>query len=245
MRTRPTLILLSLAAFAAAAGCGGTTGQSVVSFPATATGTAAAPFTVQGWSVTLTKAQVSFGPIYFCPVAGGAETNCSVAVVELLTVTPVDALDPTPQPLGEVEGTTGVVESATWDYGITWFTTEEHPTAQSGSVDGHSAHFEGTATKGAQTIQFAVDLDMPPHEVGVQAVNSQAVPTTPITPATDGLTVQMDPSSWWTDADINRIATLNTSGASVIVVPSGDSSMTGVVDALEANAPPTFAWGGS
>ncbi|HVO32028.1 MAG TPA: hypothetical protein VMV18_14885 [bacterium] len=222
-------------------GCGGTTAQRFVNIPAFAGGTAASAVTAGAWQVTLTKAQVAFGPAYFCPIVGGSEESCSLAVVEVLDVTAVDALDPSPQSLGNMDGVTGTVLSATYDYGITWFQTQQHPAASPNAIHGHSAHFEGTATKGAQTILFSADLDLPPQAIGTQAVNNQSVSSAVISAATSRFDVTMNPSRWWQAANFDRIATLDTSGGT-IVVPPQDIALNGVIQAMEANAPPSFAW---
>jgi len=235
------LSILSIAT--ALAACGGSTGLAFVSFPVFASGTAPAPFQAGNWTVTLTVAQVGFGPAYFCPEAGGSNTECSVAVVEFRSVADVDTLAPAPLSVGTMNGVTGTVESANLDYAYSWLKTEVRAAVDPGAPGGHSAHFEGSATNGLRTIEFLSDIDVIPQSAGINAVTNQVVPKTPITTKTRRLDVHFDPAAWWRSADFDRIAALDTTGAP-IVVPPADGSVNAVILRME-NAPPTFTWTGS
>lgn len=111
-----TLAALSLLG----AGCIGSTGGAIVTFPAAAHGVARAgaqsradgdhtsdPFefeTKSGWSVSLTRASVAVGALYLSaarPLQNVRESACyapALYVGEVRSPRVVDALDPTPQP---------------------------------------------------------------------------------------------------------------------------------------------------
>ena len=143
-----------------AVGCGQTTGAFVeISFAGR--GTAAETFTKGGWEVTLSEATLGFGPIYFCATDSAQSSRCEVAVLEYLDGVTLDGLDPEPQSIGRLFGTTGTVRTAFFDYGIVWLLTEPLPEALPGVPggpavvrfespsylpEGHSAQFLGTAT---------------------------------------------------------------------------------------------------
>jgi hypothetical protein len=97
-----TVVLTALGAAALeVSGCGNT-GPAPVSYPVYATGDALAAqgFVVGNWTVTLQVAQVGFGPAYFCATASASGDLCPAAVEEFHDVATVDALDPSPQLLG-------------------------------------------------------------------------------------------------------------------------------------------------
>ena len=109
------LALLALGAVA----CGGTTGGNLIQMPLQAGGIArdaSQPFTFvtgQGWNVTLTEAEVVFGPLYFnIDAPSPAVFRSGVVIVQATKQFIVDMLDPTLQNVpGGADGETGTAVS--------------------------------------------------------------------------------------------------------------------------------------
>ncbi|MEO7328583.1 MAG: hypothetical protein ABI193_08400, partial [Minicystis sp.] len=167
------LSVLMIAAAPALTGCSGT-GQPEVAYQAFAAPIAASTITAGDWTVTLDEATLAFGPVYFCASASGSADLCETALGELTEIRAVDLLDPSPQALGEARGFTGTIRSASYDYGIHWFLTEEAPTAAGPAPGGHSARFAGQATKAGSSLRFVADVDVIPQFQGQRAVPSAA-----------------------------------------------------------------------
>ncbi len=152
------LTITILCAFGASCG---ETGGTFVEVPFEARGTAPDPFTKDGWEVTLGEATLGFGPIYFCATDSALSSRCEVAVLEFLDGITLNGLEPAPQSIGSLSGTTGTVRTAFFDYGIVWLLTQPLPEALPGVPggpavvrsenpsyvpEGHSARFSGNAT---------------------------------------------------------------------------------------------------
>ena len=71
--------LLAAALLASLSACVADTGQSTVTLPISAEGTAPAPFVADGWTVTLAKAELAFGAAYFCATAAADARLCETA----------------------------------------------------------------------------------------------------------------------------------------------------------------------
>ena len=108
MRHRRHLLPLLLAA----AGCGAT-GQRELTLPVLCRGDGEGPIAAGDYTVLLDRAEVGFGPAYFCATSAAAADLCPVAVAELAASVTVDGKSAAWQPLGEIQGTTGEVRSAT------------------------------------------------------------------------------------------------------------------------------------
>ncbi|MCA9603607.1 MAG: hypothetical protein KC417_16355, partial [Myxococcales bacterium] len=134
----------------------GDTGQTHVTAEVVGHGVGDTTFESAGWSVTLTRADVAFGPAYFCATTAADVDLCPAAVAETLDVGVVDGLSADLQPLGILEGDTQTVRSATYDFGITWLATEPAPLPAREAPGGHSARFLGTAVRGADSFDFAL-----------------------------------------------------------------------------------------
>jgi len=197
----------------------GDTGQSEVSYPAFALGVDAAPFDVGDWRVTLTEADIAIGPIYFCATAAASADLCPSATAELRVVAVVDGLDPSPQPIGTVEGVTGVINSATYDFGIHWFTRDRSPIIAPEAPGGHSARFAGSATRGETTVPFTIDLDLVPQFQGTRAVQGARAKADI---QDDGwrLELRFDPVAWFRTVDFDRLETA-ADNALVIAITTG------------------------
>ena len=224
-------------ALVACAACSGT-GQPEVEYQAFAA--TEAPGTIaadNGWSVTLDQATVAFGPVYFCAAASGSATLCETAVGELLTITAFDALDPTPHLLGTAHGFTGKVQSASYDYGIHWFLTEDAPTPAPVAPGGHSAHFAGSAVKAGKTVHFRADVDVAPQFQGQRAAPSQSAMAT-IGGDGQQLDIHFEIGQWLEHVDFDAAP----AGEDPYVIAAGTRNHGAMVIGMTAEAPPAFVW---
>lgn len=219
----------------------GDTGQEHVELALSATGTAARPITLGDAQLTLTRADVSFGPMYLCASESGRAELCEVAVAEFLGTVAVRALDPAVQPLGQLEATTGSVRSGLYDYGVSWLLTANMPRANAGSVEQHSALIEGTLTRGAQSVRFSATLDIQPRQAGDLAVNGQ-VTRFSITSANNTLTMAADPNAWVSQLDPDALFALDTDGDGAVIIPADSVLHESLLQGLTSRAPLRFVW---
>jgi hypothetical protein len=218
-------------------GCSGT-GQPEVTYPAYAVPEPSAMTTAGAWNVTFSDATIAFGPVYFCAAQSGSATLCETAVGDIRSITRVNLLDVEPQPLGEVDGFTGSIRSASYDYGIHWFLTENAPTPAPEAPGGHSAHFAGTASRGADRVHFTADIDLLPQFQG-----QRAVPSAPYLASVDEdggrLDARMPLASWFADVDFDA---LFAAGKDPVVFEPNSQAYSAIVIAMIANAPPEFVF---
>ncbi len=231
MRASPLILAALLTA------CG-STGQEEVRHPLFAHGTMPAPFMAGAWEVTLDVARVDIGPVYFCATEAASSDLCPAAVAEFAASGLVDALDPSSQRLGEVVGFSGTVRSATWDYGFNWFTTQRAARPTATSPGGHSAHFEGRATRDGRTVRFVSDVDVRPMIQGSRAVQGARVNGT-LRAATARLDLAFDARRWWSGVDFDEVAAIEGDPA---VVPATSRAHNAVVIAMTTTGAPSFTW---
>ena len=262
------LTITILCAFGASCG---ETGGTFVEVPFEARGTAPDPFTKDGWEVTLGEATLGFGPIYFCATDSALSSRCEVAVLEFLDGVTLNGLEPAPQSIGSLSGTTGTVRTAFFDYGIVWLLTQPLPEALSGVPggpavvrsenpsyvpEGHSARFSGNATCVADpeiccpgeatcpaSYAFEANVDVLVVNAGTPAVNGLRT-LQEITTEPRTLTITFDPTAWWRSVDFSRLAGLDDGSGQVLLEPE-DPDYSALVIAMTTNAPPTFTWLGS
>jgi len=221
------------------AACSGT-GQPDVDYAAFAAPEAPGAISADhGWSVTLDQATVAFGPVYFCASESGSATLCQTAIGELLTTTAFDALDPSPRALGTVHGFIGKVQSASYDYGIHWFLTDEAPTPAMVAPGGHSAHFAGTAVKAGRTVHFRAEVDVVPQFQGQRAAPSQAASAT-IAGVGEKLDIHFAVGQWFEHVDFDRAPAKD--AVYVIDAAAEPRNHGAIVIGMTAEAPPTFVW---
>lgn len=233
-RALPLLALVALAA------CGDT-GQPLVQHPAVGLGTPARKVTLGGWEVSLSVARVGFGPARFCASRAASPDLCANPLAELAATASIDALSPSPQPLGTIEGFTGTVRSAGYGYAIPWLTTDTAPTPRSGAVGGHSAHLEGSARRTADgfTLAFVADVDVKPLVKGDPAVSTSGLAQA-IDPSTSRLEVRFDPTAWAAQIDFDALAAKGALGT--VTVAAGTQAYDALVLGMTSLAPPAFAW---
>jgi hypothetical protein len=234
MRSASVLALLAFLA-----GCG-ETGRQYVTFPMLGVGVENASFEQDGWLVTLDRADVAFGPAYFCATSGAAMDLCSTALAELLDPITVDALDPTDQSMGEVTATTGTVRSAFFDYGISWLLTQARPTTWEAAPEGYSAVFAGHADNGVDAVTFEARVRIAPFTAGAAAVTG-ARTTHTIMDDTAALRVRMDPVAWWRRVDMDAVVALAEDGAALLTEGTGPHDAL-VIAMTSGSTVPTFEW---
>lgn len=233
--------VLALAASAACAACADT-GQAAVTVAATAAGTAPVPVVVGDYTVTLSRADVGFGPAYFCAGANADGDQCATAVLELPRTVAVDALDPAAQPLGELDGVTGSIRSAMYDWGVSWLLTRDQPAANPGAPDGHSLVVEGTAVGAAPDavpFAFTARVDAVPAGLGAPAVRAQRTEIELVDDVALALAVRVDPSAWLAQVPF---AELDDGLGTPAAITAGTSAYTALVVGMTTLAPATFTW---
>ncbi|MSP63422.1 MAG: hypothetical protein EXR72_24380 [Myxococcales bacterium] len=215
-------------------GCGDT-GQRLVDYPAFGQGSRE-PTMAGEWIVTLDVANVGIGPIYFCATEAASSDLCPTAVNELAAVAAIDALES--GPLGRVTGVTGAIRSATYDFAITWFNRQKAPQAAPEAPGGHSAQFEGRATRGARTVRFVADIDvLPPHagSLAVQGVRVSGL----VSARTARLEVTLDPHAFFGAVDFDELAL---AVEDPVVVRPGSRAYSAIVLRMSTTAAPTFTF---
>lgn len=201
---------------------------------------AASPVLVDGsFTVTLTRADVAFGPAYLCATPTASSELCATAVLEVLQAHPIDGLSPMASPLATLGGVTGTVRSAQYDFGIPFLLTESTPRALPGSIGGHSAVIEATATDGATTFDLHITLDVAAKVSGTTAmVGAPLVSDIPASGAT--VTVGVDPREWLRGLDWAALAATPHAPSEPVVLAKGTSAYDTVLRGMTVNHPPTF-----
>lgn len=234
----------ALLAYAVTASALGITGciespQSEVSYEAEAHATLSHTFEVGGITVRLSRAELAFGPVYFCAAASGSATLCRSALGELLDVTRVDLLAAAPTRLGRVRGFTGPLRSASYDLGLHWFDTSYAVEASPAAPEGHSLVVVGTlARSGEPEVPFRLAVDAVPQYQG-----QRAVPTTEavaeVSTAPTRLIVSFDAEAWLRQVDFDAV--LRTAPRPIVLdtkSPAHDAMLVG----LKVARPPEFRW---
>ena len=235
-------LFLSFCLATSAVSCG-VTGQTEIRLPISVSSTGG-DFSVGAWQISLTRAELGFGPLYFCATAAASASLCPSAVAEFSDTARVDLLRTAPNPLGELFGVTGVINSATYDFGVVWGNTDRQPLATPAAPDGHSAIFEGTATRGDTRFAFRAELDLLAQFQGARVIQGARthVDLSKAAPGTAALTVQFEPAVWFSQVDFDS---LQAAGADTpVLIGPGTSAYNGLVIGIGALAPPTFVWRG-
>lgn len=230
--------LFALTALTALCACSGT-GQPAIDYPAFALSNVPGVIEAGDFSVSLDEALVAFGPAYFCASASGAATLCKTALAEITGTFTIDALSPEPQPLGTVHGFTGEIRSASFDYGIHWFLTENAPKPAASAPFGHSAYFRGRVEREGVSVDFVANIDVLPQRGGERAVSSieaSAIITEESSPI---LEVHLDVAPWIAAIDWEAAAA---STKEPYLIESGSPEHNAVVTAMQGQTRPSFVW---
>jgi len=237
-------IALTLTLAVTLASACGETGQREIRYPIFAGGTAASvrAVTVGEWSVTLDVARIGFGPVYFCATEGASSSLCPAAVAELADSVEVDLLATatTPARIGDIYGVTGSIRSATYDYAYVWLKTQSSPAPTAAAPAGHSARFEGRATRGSTTFRFSADIDIVPTLRGTRSVQGARV-TADVADEHQRLDVRFDAAAWLAQIPFDVLAA-QASGDTPVVITRGTTAYNALTIGMTAIAPPTFTW---
>lgn len=203
---------------------------------------AASPVLVDGaFTITLTRADVAFGPTYLCATAAASSELCDTAVLESLQAHTLDGLSATPVSLGILDGVTGTIRSAQYDFGLPFLLGASMPTPIEGSVSGHSVVLEATVTDGVDSFDLSVSLDVVAEVSGTTAM--VGAPIVGTIPASGGrVTVAIDPREWLRGLDwASLAATPRPAGAPVVLGP-GSVAYDAILRGMTANHPPTLTF---
>lgn len=215
----------------------------------------------QGWSITLSKVELSTGALYFFegatifswapPRRTPRERAWEVLFVksawahpghyvpgeargQMLTTSSVDlrAGDAT---LGSGEGVSGATRSAT-------FTFQSPPTGpQAASLAGHVAVVEGTATKAAETRVFRVEVDAADVTNTKNAPQVEGCPFTETDMQRDGtVTVAIKAPLWFDQVEFDSVP--KSADGKPVLVPATSIARNQLVRGMKAGDAYTFSY---
>jgi len=216
----------------------GDTGQDHVTLKLATRGSDARSLEVDGATFVLQRAEVAVGPVYFCAAEGADTSLCDAALAELTEVVTVDALAPQSALPQKVHGVTGEVRSAIYDYGVSWFLTEQAP-APSGSAQ-HSAVLEGDLSRDGRTLHFVAEIDAVPLTVGASAVHGQH--TRCQLGEVDVLTLVVDPYLWLRPVDVEALFALDPQATGKVTIAPGSQAYEAILQGMQNRAPVQFEW---
>lgn len=223
------------------------TGRDEVRVPLYLSGTdVSQPFLATGdVEVTLTRADLAFGPLYLC--AGfQAGALCETARLEWLDAAVVNALDAEPRLAGELTGASGLVHSYMYDLGLTSLLTRESPLVMPAAdeLGGVSLRIEGTADVTGSPLAFTASVPIRQEletELGVPVVRKSESERfeRDVRPGEPGLLVRFDPKPWVRSVDFREVANM---GERVELVPD-TQAFRAIRNALLVEERPSFEWG--
>jgi hypothetical protein len=222
------------------AGCVPDTGREVVPVTLAAAGVDAPPFEVDGFTVTLERADVAFGPVDFCATESADLELCDAALFEDREPFVIDALDPAVVPVAAMEGTTGAVRTAFFDYGRSWYLTSSTPTSSPDLLEGHSAILEGAAERGEDVVRFVAAIDVTPITRGAVAV--QGAKTEATVAGGETVVVRVDPRAWLAGVDFDALLAEVTDPAVPVALPPSGAAYQTIVLHMTSLAPAGFEW---
>lgn len=220
----------------------GDTGQARVRIAAEARGSSRESIMVGETRFSLTRAEVGFGPVYFCATEGASVELCQVAIAERLETATLDGLARESLPFGELAATTGSVRSALFDYGISWLLTRSAPHPNPGAPEGHSAVLEGEAENAGDVLRFSAQIDVEPLSPGDAAVNARRTSAELSASPAQRLVVSLDPYRWLERIDVEQLFALDTDGDQMVELKPADQAYQAIVQGMTSRAPPAFEW---
>lgn len=196
-------------AFAVAVSCAllaacAETGQDRVSIPLQVAGTdvSAGMTAVGGVSITLTRADLAFGPLYLCSGYQAGEL-CDTARLEWLKSVVIDATDEAPADAGTLVGVTGPVRSWMFDLGLSSQLTQSEPVVLDAAreLGGVSLILEGEGNVNGMLVPFhaAVPVQQSAEtELGVPVIrkSTSEVFSHDVSLDDTGLVIRFDPAPW-------------------------------------------------
>jgi len=162
----------------------GTTGRQMIAYDVAGAPEAEPTFVDdRGWTITLTLAELSFGPLVFCShqptfLKSDSLTDCGQVLGELGAAATWDLLAVGDSPLGTLAGITGRIHSAQYDFGWNWPSGQAAPLWH-GEAGATSLSIAGTATQGGVTHAFDFTLDVEPRGAGLYTVAGLAAEGAP------------------------------------------------------------------
>jgi iron complex outermembrane recepter protein len=221
------------------AGCDGS-GGAVFEVPVIARGVGDSSVAgADGWTFTLERAEMGFGPVYACSTEAASPEFCPEAVLEVREVLSIDALAPESQ-VGVARARTAVANTAMWDYGITWLPTAGQARALEGAPEGHSFVFVGRA-RHTDGREVAIDcaLDVLPPMQGSVAVTGKSTGAHPLEPGSR-LRVSVDAVRWWSVVSFESIAARAVDGH--VTLNRGDAEYDALLRTVESGIGLRFDW---
>jgi len=193
---------------------------------------------IQDWQLDMLHADIAFGPVYFCAAYSGSSTLCKTAIAELTQVTLINALSQNPIALGYVNGLSGTIKSATYNFGMSWFDTQTTPVAN--TELGHSMILEATAQKSNKHIHIIAKVDVLPQHQGQMAITSAAVQAD-VHNSKTVLQISFDAAQLFSQLDLDALYD-QTVHNEPILIDSNTLSYDSILLAAKVISPPVFNW---
>lgn len=235
-------------------GCGAT-GQDRVELELRVAGSAGTELqTRDGTVLTLTRADLAFGPLYVCPGNQAGEL-CDTARLEWLDSTVIDLLDERSKRAGALLGVTGPVRSWMYDLGLPSTLTRDEPLVSSAAkkLGGVSLRVEGNAAVDAVQVPFTLAVAVrqgTDTERGVPVIrksNSERF-AHEVSTTDRNLLVRFDAHPWFANVDFAELVEsecedgLPEGCPEVLVVPEDSRAERAVQNAVTSGARPEFKW---
>ena len=152
--------------------------------------------------ITIQRAELAFGPLYLCAGAQAGQL-CETARLEWLETTVVNALEPSPELAGTLDGVTGQVQSWMYDLGISSQLTQSEPFVLDAAeaLDGNSLQLEATAVIDGISIPFVAAVPIQQSEdteLGVPVIRKSTSDVFPHNVGADNsrLVIRFDAQAW-------------------------------------------------
>lgn len=223
--------------------CTADTGQDFVEVPVFFRGADTSEFAGEGgWTITLDRADVAFGPFYLCASINPGDA-CERARAEMLDTVVVDALDPAPRAEGTLRGISGRVRSFMHDYGVSWLLTQTTPTATTDALEGASIVLTGRATRGDEVVVFDARVRVAPSAAGLIVArrslgDSEEQTLTPDT----RLTVVVDPRPWLAEISWDELVDPERPESLPVTFEEGTQPYRALVLGMTSLDRPTLEW---
>lgn len=204
-----------------------------------------------GWEVTITDAQIVFGPLRLC-AGTQAGAVCETARAEWLDAAHIDLLSDA-ESVGELLGSRGMVRSWMFDLGLVSLLTQSDSFEYDAvsELDGASVRLQFAATDGDQESEFLLELPIEQSEdteQGVPVVRSAGAELDQELDSGLALTVWFDPRAWLSNVDFAALSTelgceeADEACAGVGEIPTESQAYRAVRAAIGGGRSPEFEW---
>ncbi len=226
----------------AALGCSGPAAQDEVRLDLEVAGSRFVPVALdEGGELSLTRADLVFGPLTLCPGAQ-AGALCDTARLEWRDAAVVDVLSPASHGVGELVGATGGVRSLMYDLGYVSLLGEKGTrlTTTAARRLNASLALDGSARIKGTTIPFSARVVVQSYddnEQGVPVVRRASSPAFnhEVTTGDRGLLVSFDAAPWVATLTVADFVQDETCSAAKQVVCSGQIELTCSAAGAEGN----------